>query len=89
MAVVAWTGTRRPTSLPLFLILIKEAAMKVELFEYPTLDHDGIPEDKGVWYEITEIFQDSTHHIVLRNRFGGDHTLYDMNRLQGLHITKE
>jgi hypothetical protein len=63
--------------------------MKVQLLEYDTPDHDGVPKVVKIWYGVTEIFQDSSRCIVLRDRRGGDHTLYDMNSRQELSITKE
>jgi hypothetical protein len=63
--------------------------MKVQLLQYDTSDHNGVPQVGSTWYGVEQIFQDSTRCIVLRDRFGGDHTLYDMNSQQGLHITKE
>jgi hypothetical protein len=63
--------------------------MKVQLFEYDTPDHNDVLRVVNIWYGITEIFQDSMRCIVLRDRLGGDHTLYDINSRQGLHITKE
>jgi hypothetical protein len=63
--------------------------MKVQLLKYGAPDDDGVPQVVNTWYGVTQIFQDSTRCIVLRDRFGGDHTLYDMNSKQGLYITKE
>jgi hypothetical protein len=63
--------------------------MKVQLLEYDTPDHNGVPQVVNMWYGVKQIFQDSMRCIVLRDRFDGDHTLYDMNSKQGLYITKE
>jgi hypothetical protein len=63
--------------------------MKVQLLEYDTPDHGGVPQVLRTWYGVTGILQDDTPYIILRDRFGGDCTLYDMSRLQGLRVIKE